>query len=161
PRPVVGRLLSRRRHLPCRARLQPLGRRVARRARPQAAMTADAALLEVADLRVAFRTPHGTVAAVRGIDFSVGREKLGIVGESGSGKPCTGRAVLRLLPERAVVTARRLAFAGTDLLAADEAAMREIRGRRISMIMQDPKFSLNPVIPVGKQIAEAYLAHFP
>jgi len=119
------------------------------------------ALLQITDLRVDFRTPRGTVDAVRGIDLNVGREKLGIVGESGSGKTCTGRAILRLLPDHAKVTARRLAFDGIDLLAADEEAMRRIRGRRISMIMQDPKFSLNPVMPVGRQIAEAYLAHFP
>jgi peptide/nickel transport system ATP-binding protein len=117
-------------------------------------------LLEVKDLRVAFRGTQGLVEAVRGIDLVVGREKLGIVGESGSGKTCTGRAVLRLLPEHASVSARRLAFDGINLLTAGNAEMRHIRGRRISMIMQDPKFSLNPVIPVGKQIAEAYLAHF-
>src|SRR5215469_9590109 len=117
-------------------------------------------LLEIADLRVSFRGPQGPVEAVRGFDLTVGCEKLGIVGESGSGKTCTGRAVLRLLPEHASVAAERLAFDGVDLLAASEAEMRRIRGRRITMIMQDPKFSLNPVIPVGSQIAEAYLAHF-
>jgi peptide/nickel transport system ATP-binding protein len=122
--------------------------------------TAGNDLLQIADLRVDFRTAHGTVNAVRGIDFTVGREKLGIVGESGSGKTCTGRAILRLLPEHAAVRASRLTFDGIDLLAAGEDAMRRIRGRRISMIMQDPKFSLNPVMPVGRQIAEAYLAHF-
>lgn len=117
-------------------------------------------LLEVANLRIDFRGAHSTVEAVRGIDFSLGREKLGIVGESGSGKSCTGRAILRLLPEHATVSARRLAFDGMDLLAAPESGMRRIRGRRISMIMQDPKFSLNPVMRIGRQIAEAYRAHF-
>jgi peptide/nickel transport system ATP-binding protein len=118
-----------------------------------------APLLEIADLRVSFRSPAGRVEAVRGLDLTVGREKLGIVGESGSGKTCTGRAILRLLPDRARVTARRIAFDGIDLNAASDAEMRRVRGRRISMIMQDPKFSLNPVMPVGEQIAEAYLAH--
>ena len=65
-------------------------------------------MLEIADLRVSFRSPHGRVEAVRGIDLTVGREKLGIVGESGSGKTCTGRAILRLLPDHARVSARRL-----------------------------------------------------
>jgi peptide/nickel transport system ATP-binding protein len=120
---------------------------------------AQSPLLEIADLRVSFRTPQGRVEAVRGIDFAVGREKLGIVGESGSGKTCTGRAILRLLPDHARVSARRLMFDGVDLDTLTDADMRHIRGRRISMIMQDPKFSLNPVMPVGRQIAEAYLAH--
>jgi len=118
-----------------------------------------APLLEVEGLEVRFRTRTGVVEAVRGIDFTVGREKLGIVGESGSGKTMTGRAVLRLVPPPGVVTARRLAFEGRDLLAIDEHAMRAVRGRRIAMVMQDPKFSLNPVMKVGQQIAEAYRTH--
>ncbi|MBV8652762.1 MAG: ABC transporter ATP-binding protein, partial [Alphaproteobacteria bacterium] len=124
-----------------------------------AAATGRSPLLEIEDLRISFRSPEGRVEAVRGLDLTVGREKLGIVGESGSGKTCTGRAILRLLPDHARVTARRLVFDGIDLNAASDAEMRHVRGRRISMIMQDPKFSLNPVMPVGKQIAEAYLAH--
>jgi peptide/nickel transport system ATP-binding protein len=116
-------------------------------------------LLDVAELRIRFHGINGTVEAVRGIDFSVGREKLGIVGESGSGKTCTGRAILRLLPDYAEIAARRMRFDGIDLTTASEAVMRGIRGRRISMIMQDPKFSLNPVMSVGEQIAEAYRAH--
>jgi len=88
-----------------------------------------------------------------------GREKLGIVGESGSGKSCTGRSILRLLPKYATVTTRRAVFDGIDLAHASERDMRRIRGSRISMIMQDPKFSLNPVMTVGRQIAEAYLVH--
>jgi peptide/nickel transport system ATP-binding protein len=119
----------------------------------------NAPLLTVEDLRVRFPGPHGTTEAVRGVSFAVGREKLGIVGESGSGKSVTGRAVLRLVPHPGIVTARRLAFGDTDILTASERTMREIRGRRISMVMQDPKFSLNPVMTVGKQIAEAYLVH--
>ena len=112
-------------------------------------------LLEVEDLRVTFRTPHRMVQAVRGVSFSVGREKVGIVGESGSGKSMTGRAVLKLTPPAAAVTARRLQFQEVDLAAASERAMLAVRGRRISMIMQDPRFSLDPVMRVGDQIAEA------
>jgi peptide/nickel transport system ATP-binding protein len=118
-------------------------------------------LLTVDDLWVRFPGRADLVEAVRGIGFEVGREKLGIVGESGSGKTMTGRAILRLVPRPGRVTARRLEFDGVDLLSIDERSMRQIRGRRISMVMQDPKFSLNPVMPVGKQIAEAYRAHFP
>jgi peptide/nickel transport system ATP-binding protein len=119
-------------------------------------------LLAVEDLWVRFPGgPRGAVDAVRGIGFEVGREKLGIVGESGSGKTMTGRAILRLVPRPGRVTAGRLVFDGIDLLGIDERGMRQIRGRRISMVMQDPKFSLNPVMAVGPQIAEAYRAHFP
>lgn len=117
------------------------------------------ALLTVENLRVRFPTRHGTVEAVRGVSFTVGREKVGIVGESGSGKSMTGRAILRLVTQPGIVTADRLSFDGIDLLAADEARMRQLRGRRISMVMQDPKFSMNPVMTVGRQIAEAYRAH--
>ncbi len=118
-----------------------------------------APLLSVRNLRVRFDTPTGIVEAVRGIDFDVGRERLGIVGESGSGKSVTGRATLRLLPASATVTADRLTLGDLDLLSADAAALRSVRGRRVSMIMQDPKFSLNPVMTVGRQIAEAYRMH--
>ena len=117
------------------------------------------ALLTVENLRVRFPTRHGTVEAVRGVSFTVGREKVGIVGESGSGKSMTGRAILRLVTQPGIVTADRLSFDGIDLLAADEARMRQLRGGRISMVMQDPKFSMNPVMTVGRQIAEAYRAH--
>jgi peptide/nickel transport system ATP-binding protein len=119
----------------------------------------EAPLLRVEDLRVDFATPKGLVEAVRGVNFSLGREKLGIVGESGSGKSVTGRSILKLIRPPGRVRAKRLEFEGVDLLGADERAMREIRGRRISMVMQDPKFSLNPVMIVGAQIAEAYRVH--
>ncbi len=119
----------------------------------------EAPLLEVEDLHVTFHTPKGPVEAVRGVSFTLGREKLGIVGESGSGKSQTGRAILGLLDRRAVVRAKTLRFAGTDLLTADAATMRRIRGAGISMILQDPKYSLNPVMSVGRQIAEAFLVH--
>ncbi len=116
-------------------------------------------LLTMEDLWVRFHTRTGIVEAVRGIGLSVGREKLGIVGESGSGKTMTGRAVLRLIRPPGEITARRMDFQGVDLLAADERQMRQIRGERISMVMQDPKFSLNPVMTVGRQIEEAYRTH--
>jgi peptide/nickel transport system ATP-binding protein len=116
-------------------------------------------LLSVEDLHVRFATRQGLVHAVRGVSFKVGREKLGIVGESGSGKSMTGRAVLRLVPSPGEVTARKLDFEGTDLLRAGSREMRRIRGKRISMVMQDPKFSLNPVMTIGRQIAEAYRAN--
>jgi len=116
-------------------------------------------LLEVDDLRVRFHTPQGVVNAVRGIGFTVGREKVGIVGESGSGKTLTGRSVLRILPHHAEMTAARLRFDGIDLLRASSQAMQRVRGRRISMVMQDPKFSLNPTMTAGRQIAETAILH--
>jgi peptide/nickel transport system ATP-binding protein len=114
-----------------------------------------APLLEVSDLRVRF----GAVEAVRGVSFALGRERLGIVGESGSGKSLTGRSILRLLPRGAAMSAARLAFDGIDLAAATEAQMRRLRGRRLGLILQDPKFSLNPAMTIGRQIVEACRAH--
>ncbi|MFC0280485.1 ABC transporter ATP-binding protein [Falsigemmobacter intermedius] len=116
-------------------------------------------LLQVENLRIRFRGNRTGRDAVRGVSFSVGREKLGIVGESGSGKSQTGRALLKLTPGSATVTADRMSFRGEDLLAASEKRMRQIRGRSISMILQDPKFSLNPLMKVGDQIVEAFLVH--
>jgi peptide/nickel transport system ATP-binding protein len=119
----------------------------------------DAPLLEVEDLRVSFATSRQPVLAVRGISFTVGREKVGIVGESGSGKSMTGRSIMRLLPPSATVTAKTLRFQEVDLLTAPEKTMLDVRGGRIGLIMQDPKYSLNPVVKVGDQIAEAYRLH--
>ena len=118
-----------------------------------------APLLEVDGLSVRFPSRNRVVEAVRNISFSVGREKVGIVGESGSGKTMTGRSVLGLIRPPGIVTARKMMFDGIDLLALSEKQMRDIRGNRISMVMQDPKFSLNPVMTVGKQIDEAYRVH--
>ncbi|OWJ82135.1 ABC transporter ATP-binding protein [Haematobacter missouriensis] len=117
------------------------------------------ALLEVENLRIAFPTRHGPVEVVRGVSFSLGRERLGIVGESGSGKSQTGRAILGLTPPPGKATADRLTFDGIDLRNADQATWRSIRGARISMVMQDPKFSLNPVMAIGKQLMEAARLH--
>ncbi len=124
-----------------------------------AAGAAPRPLLQVEDLRVSFRTRTGVVAAVRGISFSLGRERLGIVGESGSGKTMTGRAVLRLIRPPGRVEARRIALDGMDLLALSERRMRAVRGERIAMVMQDPKFSLNPVMRIGRQLVEALQVH--
>jgi peptide/nickel transport system ATP-binding protein len=115
--------------------------------------------LEVQDLSVRFATRAGLVDAVRDVSFTLGREKLGIVGESGSGKSTVGRSLLKLHPASARIEATRLRFGDTDLLSADERAMRAIRGARMSMIMQDPKYSLNPVMRVGDQVAEALRVH--
>ena len=114
-------------------------------------------LLSVENLSVTFNTPKGVVEAVRGVSFDVGQERLGIVGESGSGKSQTGRAILGLTPGK--VSADRIEFDGIDLHDAPARIMRGIRGQRISMIMQDPRYSLNPVMTVGWQIAEAYRVH--
>ena len=121
--------------------------------------SSESPLLRVEDLHVSYETPTGLVRAVNGVSFDLGREKLGIVGESGSGKSQTGRAILGLTASNGRVTARRMEYAGTNLLNADQATLRRIRGAGISMIMQDPKYSLNPVMTVGAQIKEAFLVH--
>lgn len=118
-----------------------------------------APLLQVENLRVTFPTGKGPVDVVKGISFSLGRERLGIVGESGSGKSMTGRSVLRLIRPPGRVTADRMEFDGLPLLSQSERQMRAIRGARISMVMQDPKFSLNPVMTIGTQMAEALRVH--
>ncbi len=111
--------------------------------------------LVVDDLHVRFRTPQRIVHAVRGVSFTVGREKIGIVGESGSGKSTVGRAILRLTAPNATVSATRMSFQGTDLAGASERDLLKVRGRRIGMIMQDPRYALDPVMRVGEQIGEA------
>ena len=115
-------------------------------------------LLDIAGLEVGFG--HSEVKAVRGVSFTLGREKLGIVGESGSGKSTVGRAIMRLLPPTARIGADHMRFGDIDLLHASEREMMTIRGRRIGLILQDPKYSLNPVMRVGEQISEAYELHF-
>ncbi|MDP3315358.1 MAG: ABC transporter ATP-binding protein [Devosia sp.] len=113
-------------------------------------------LVEIENLRVAFRNDDGGWNdAVRGVSFSLGREKLGIVGESGSGKSLTGRSLLGVLPDYARISADRLRFDGIDLTTASPKLRRSLRGGRMGMILQDPKYSLNPVMNVGKQIVEA------
>ncbi|MGV1835931.1 ABC transporter ATP-binding protein [Rhizobium rhizogenes] len=116
-------------------------------------------LIDIHNLEIAFG--GGSVRAVRGVSFSLGQEKLGIVGESGSGKSTVGRAIMRLLPPTAMVSAERMSFRDVDLLKVDERKMMTIRGRRIGLILQDPKYSLNPVMRIGEQITETYRLHYP
>lgn len=112
-------------------------------------------LLQIENLRVTFPTRQGPSEVVRGVSFTLGRERLGIVGESGSGKSQTGRAILGLTPPPGRATADRLAFDGIDLNRATPRQWRDLRGIRMSMVMQDPKFSLNPVMTIGRQLTEA------
>src|SRR3954451_7419772 len=116
-------------------------------------------LVEIDNLSIAFPGPAGPTPAVRNVSLRIGAQKLGIVGESGSGKSLTARSILRLLPDSAQVSADRLVFDGIDVLRATERTMREIRGRRAGLILQDPKYALNPVMTAGQQIAEAWRAH--
>jgi oligopeptide/dipeptide ABC transporter ATP-binding protein len=117
-------------------------------------------LLEVRNLRTVFRTEDGPVTAVNGLSFGLDSgETLGIVGESGSGKSVTALSIMRLLARNATVTADRIAFDGEDLPEKSESEMRKIRGFKIAMIFQDPMTSLNPVLTIGEQIAEAVRLH--
>ena len=117
-------------------------------------------VLVVEDLRVSFpNRDGGRTEAVRGISFALGRERLGIVGESGSGKSQTGRAILGLTAPEGTVTAKRLEFNGVDLLRCSPKQRRELRGGHIAMVLQDPKFSLNPVMTIGDQVVETLRAH--
>lgn len=116
-------------------------------------------VLQVKNLRVQFSSEQGPVDAVRGISFQVGRERVAIVGESGSGKSTVGRSILKLHSGTTRLSADVMRYGDIDLLDADEERMRQIRGRRISMIMQDPKYSLNPVMTVGEQLSESFLLH--
>ena len=116
-------------------------------------------LLDVEDLWVRFPSRQRVFDAVRGVSFTLGRERLGIVGESGSGKSMTGRAILRLIRPSGIVEAKQISLEGVDLMQKTEKEMRSVRGQKISMVMQDPKFSLNPVMSIGAQIIEAYRQH--
>lgn len=118
-------------------------------------------LLEVKDLRTYFFTRRGVVKAVEGVSFSLGeRETLGLVGESGCGKSITCLSLLRLVPQPAGrIMGGNIIFNGEDLLKKSDEEMRKIRGRKISMILQDPMTSLNPVFSIGNQIIEAIETH--
>ena len=125
-------------------------------------MTVDGdALLRVRDLRTHFFTLDGVTRAVDGVSFDLrAGETLGIVGESGCGKSVTALSIMRLLPPRlGRIVSGSIDFDGQDLAGLDEAAMRDIRGNRIAMIFQEPMTSLNPVLTVGDQIAEAVVIH--
>jgi oligopeptide transport system ATP-binding protein len=118
-------------------------------------------LLAVEDLHVLFRTPAGVVHAVNGVSFELAQgEALGLVGESGCGKSVTALSIVRLLPmPPAEITRGSVRFNGEELLTAPQSRMRQIRGGEIAMVFQDPMTSLNPVMTVGSQIAEALLLH--
>ncbi|HJY24210.1 MAG TPA: ABC transporter ATP-binding protein, partial [Actinomycetes bacterium] len=119
------------------------------------------ALLDVRDLRVTFtRRGRRDVAAVDGVSFSVdGGETVGLVGESGSGKSVTSLAIMGLLPKRGVQVQGEATFDGRQLLEMDDAQLRSIRGRDIAMVFQDPMSSLNPVVPIGRQVTEVLERH--
>ncbi|NCB04996.1 MAG: ABC transporter ATP-binding protein [Clostridia bacterium] len=119
-------------------------------------------LLEIQNLSVVYRSDGETVYAVNDISFDLARgEAIGIVGETGAGKTTTALSILRLLPEKiGFVTQGTISMDGVDLLKLPEVEMRDVyRGQRISMIFQDPMTSLNPVLRVGEQIAEALVYH--
>ncbi|GGB55921.1 ABC transporter ATP-binding protein [Roseibium aquae] len=117
-------------------------------------------MLSVTNLSVSFRTRRGEVNAVRGISFDLGRgETLGIVGESGSGKSVTSYALLRILDAGGTIRAGDVTYGGVDLRAASERDMRDIRGREISMIFQNPRAALNPIRKVGHQIEDVLRQH--
>lgn len=117
-------------------------------------------MLSVKDLSVAFRTRKGQVNAVRGISFDLAPgETLGIVGESGSGKSVTSYALMRILDAGGRISAGNVTWNGRDLRAASESAMRQVRGREISMIFQNPRAALNPIRKIGHQIEDVLRQH--
>ncbi|MDI6835026.1 MAG: ABC transporter ATP-binding protein [Rhizobiaceae bacterium] len=118
-------------------------------------------LLDIRNLKVGYPTRNGLVEAVRGVSFSLGKERLGIVGESGSGKSQTGRAIMGLTPQHAQLSADCLRFGDLDLLSVPSRQRRALRGKKIAMILQDPKYSLNPVMTIGRQIVETLRTHEP
>ena len=119
-------------------------------------------ILKVEGLKTSFMTSSGEVQAVRGVSFGVRKgEILGIVGESGSGKSVTSMTILRLLADTARIKEGAIRFEGQDLTKVSEKEMRAIRGQKIAMIFQDPMSSLNPLVPVGKQVAEIMKIHHP
>ncbi|HEX2010910.1 MAG TPA: ABC transporter ATP-binding protein [Roseateles sp.] len=116
-------------------------------------------LLEVQDLRITLATPQGPAEAVRGVDFELASgETLGLIGESGSGKSLTALALMGLLPEGAR-SAGRVLFEGQDLLALPERQLGALRGRRLAMVFQEPMTALNPLHPIGRQVAEPLRLH--
>ena len=117
-------------------------------------------ILRTRGLSASFFTKEGVIRAVQNVTFALEPGKvLAIVGESGCGKSTLGLALLRLLPFPGKVTAGSVEFDGRDLLALDEDELRKVRGRRISMIFQDPVSGLNPVLPIGKQVEEILTSH--
>ena len=118
------------------------------------------AILEVRGLEVTFATDRGALKAVDGVSFALNPGlTLGLVGESGCGKTVTALALLRLVPPPGRITGGRVLFGGSDLLALSDRAMEDIRGKRISMVFQEPTTAFNPVLTIGDQIAEALIIH--
>lgn len=119
-------------------------------------------ILKIENLKTSFMTSNGEVQAVRGVSLAVGKgEILGLVGESGSGKSVTAMSILRLLADTARIKDGSITFEGQDLIQMPKKELRKIRGERISMIFQDPMSSLNPLIPVGRQVEEMIKEHDP
>ncbi len=116
-------------------------------------------LLEVDDLRVTLATAHGPAEALRGVSFTLqAGATLGLIGESGCGKSMTALALMGLLPEGAKITGS-IRLAGRELTALDDAAYSALRGDRIAMVFQEPMTALNPLHPIGRQIAEPLRLH--
>jgi peptide/nickel transport system ATP-binding protein len=112
-------------------------------------------LLEIKNLSLCFRTPRGRLKTLRNVSVDIPRKRIvGIVGESGCGKSTLISTIMRLLPGNAEITGGQIMFDGEDLLKKSEAEMRSLRGGRISMIFQDPMTSLNPVLPIGRQMID-------
>jgi peptide/nickel transport system ATP-binding protein len=117
-------------------------------------------LLAIEELSIEFRTRSGTVRALDRVGFSLKRgETLALVGESGSGKSVTAMAIMGILDDAAHVTGGNITFGGLDLLCASPRALAEIRGREVAMIFQNPRAALNPIRPIGKQIADVLVRH--
>ena len=118
-------------------------------------------LLNIEELRVSFRLPEGSIQAVDGISLNLAAgETLGLVGESGCGKSVTALSILNLIPTPpGRIEAGRIRFEDQDLLGLRTEKLRQIRGREIAMIFQEPMTSLNPVLPIGRQVAEPLMVH--
>lgn len=116
-------------------------------------------LLTIRNLQISFPSEQGPVSVVDGVSFDVGREVVALVGESGSGKSMTGRAIMGLLPRAARIEAQRMAFDGRDLTGLSPSAWNRLRGSGIGLVLQDPKYSLNPAHRIGRQVEEALLLH--
>jgi peptide/nickel transport system ATP-binding protein len=116
-------------------------------------------LLTIKNLQISFPSEEGPVSVVDDVSFDVRREVVALVGESGSGKSMTGRAIMGLLPRSATIDAQRMEFDGQDLTALSPSAWNRLRGRGIGLVLQDPKYSLNPAHRIGRQVEEALLLH--